>query len=148
MKLFYLIFLLFILSSCSSEEAVKTDRFNEWLNENRTKQNEKLIDFSYTSSNKIFSDLINVEYYKSDDTLVVWFYSTQPVGCLIIGDIEISKEIVELKIDHACNPFSDQIITEKTDLKFIYKIIDDQNLTAKTFKVIEKANLIKQYAYP
>lgn len=106
--------------------------------------NELLVDFSYTSIDNSLTELNNVEYYKSDDTLVVWFYSTQPVGCLIIGDIEIAKDTVELKIDQACNPYNDQIVSEEADLKFTYKIIDDQNLTAKTFKVVEHADLIKQ----
>lgn len=133
-----------VFVSCSSETDQNNQAdFQTWLNDNRIPPNERLIDFDYDSFNEPDVEYNKIEKTVSGDTLIVSFYSTQPVGCLLIGDIVILENLVILKLGQACNPYEDVIITEEADLLFTYRIKNGAGLIGVPFKIEGLAKLIK-----
>ena len=143
-RVFRYIIISIIVTGCSSESTQENhDDFQIWLDENRIKPNGRLIDFDYEMISDTDIQLGHIMTTHIGDTLVVSFYSTQPVGCLLIGDIEILKNSVELKFGQACNPHEDGIVTEQADLLFTYKIKYGVDLYGMPFKINGLTKLIK-----
>ena len=132
------------LVSCSNPPSRNShDDFQTWLNDNRLPPNERLIDFYYQSGNGPNHERHKIEKTIRGDTLIASFYSTQPVGCLLIGDIEILENLVVLKFGQACNPYGEGIATEEADLLFTYKVKNGVGLQGVPFKIEELAHLLK-----
>ena len=119
------------------------ENFQTWLAENRIQPNDRLIEFNYELTNKNDIEFEQIEKIQTGDTLIVSFYSAQPVGCLLIGDIEILQNVVKLKFGQACNPYDDGIVTEVADLLFTYKIKAGADLNGVPIKLEGLTELIK-----
>jgi len=139
----YLIISIIVVGCSSETHQANSENFQTWLSKNRIQPNERLIDFDYDSTNDPDIQYEIIEKTISGDTLIVSFYSTQPVGCLLIGDIEILENRVKVKFGPACDPNADGIVTEEADLIFYYKIKNGVDLEDVPFIIEGLTDLIK-----
>lgn len=127
-------------------EVVETEEESdswEWVKKNRIPQNDMLVDFDYEYLEEA------CEYGKinskiSGDTIIVSFCTEMPVGCWLIGDVKINKKNVELLIGQGCPPDGEAIVEEIADLKFTFKIQNEDEIRNKPFVIREHAGLLKK----
>lgn len=139
----YLIISIFAVGCSSESHQGNSENFQVWLSKNRIQPNKRLIDFTYDSTNDPDIEYDVIEKTISGDTLIVSFCSTQPVGCLLIGDIEILENIIKLKFGQACDPYAEGIVTEEADLIFTYKIKNGADFDVMPIQIEGLTDLIK-----
>ncbi|MCB9245679.1 MAG: hypothetical protein H6606_04550 [Flavobacteriales bacterium] len=143
-KAFLILYLVPILACNSGGGAEESSEdFQNWLHENRIKPNERLYDFDYRSAADMDLPFEEIRKAENGDTLMVSFRSTQPVGCPLIGDIEIGDGKVLLKFGQACDPDVSGILNEEADLIFTYKIKSASDLKDASFVIVGLSELMK-----
>lgn len=130
---------LVVFCACSSPDSKVS--YDEWLSENRKPAHASLLDFSYEqSSGDLIEEQIILEL--EGDTLLATFRLIHPVGCLLIGDVDINEDSVTLQIDQACDPNQEAFVSEVADLIFTYKLKAQERMEHKTFNLDRHSDLM------
>ena len=139
----YLIVLVFFVRCGYEADQNNQEKFESWLNDHRIPANERLSKFDYHAPNELPVEYGKIEKTIIGDTLTVSFYTKQPVGCLLIGDIEILENLIVLKFGQACSPYEDGMVTEEADLLLTYQIKNGDDLKALPIQIEGLTNLLK-----